>query len=109
MGESSAANEASLDIVREKSEDEVNEVRRMTKAEKKSAKKKKNKQQANDTDKKKTETVDEGATVEDCDSISEKEENDDNDSGCGLDVAIDNNKEEISLDFEDMDGHWEEA
>ena len=106
--ESSAANEASLDIVREKSEDEVNEVRRMTKAEKKSAKKKKNKQQANDTNEKKT-SLDEGATVEDCDSISEKDENDDNDSGCGLDVAVDNNTEEISLDFEDMDGHWEEA
>merc|ERR1712203_685657 len=69
--ESITANEASLEIVRAKSEDELNEVKRMTKAEKKNAKKKKNKQQA---DEKKTSVVI-GTTVEDCDSMSEKEGN----------------------------------
>ena len=67
---------------------------------------KKNKQQ---TDEKKTSYLDEGTIVEECDSMSEREENEENDNECSSDVAVDNKREGISLDFEDVDGHWEEA
>jgi len=100
--ESSAANEASF----AKIENEVNETRRMTKSEKKNAKKKKNKQQANDMDEKKT-SMGRGASMEDCDCMSEKEENEENNNGYRFEV--DNKREEILLDLEGMDGHWEEA
>merc|ERR1712181_1975 len=45
--------------------------------------------------------------------MSEKEDlednGNDNDNGWTSDVTVDNKREEISLEFEDMDGHWEEA
>jgi len=112
--ESSVANEVSLDMcVKVESdltlqfEDGFNDVtKRMTKAEKKNAKKKKKKQQAEEKDKKCTDEDEEL-----CECMSEKEDNEenDNDNGWGSDVTVDNKREEISLEFEDMDGHWEEA
>ena len=114
-----AINDPSLDVEKAEVElpveleDGVSEVRRMTKAEKKNAKKEKKRiqqqqQQADEREEKKTCE----AIVELCDNKTEKEEEEeeeDKDNGYSSDITFDNKRDEISLDFEDMGGNWEEA
>merc|ERR1712083_1112496 len=109
-----AINDSSLEVEKAESElpveleEGVSEVRRMTKAEKKNAKKEKKRiqQQADEREEKKTCE----AIVELCDNKTEKEEEEeDKDNGYSSDITFDNKRNEISLDFEDMGGNWEEA
>ena len=66
---------------------------------------------SDDDDDERNESVDNN---DDDDESEDKNDNDsdsdkNNDNDYSSDVAVDNKREEISLDFEDMDGHWEEA